>query len=718
MAQGVTRFPGVGCVVEFMQGNAPQIAWVLEEQGGRLRLLLPNRRETAMQASRLLPWSGPALGQIGGKDDIIALLEKHRARRAERVATINSLELWELSQGEVVRGSAHWFAELLEADPDADCVAACGHALLEFKSHFKFNPPDFEILPEDVVTARLVEQEMARKREVFAMESASLLRTLWETYQKGQVVPTPDSVSVEVADKVRGLIRRRLVDPETSEDESLWKQLVKGLPDDPHVPLYLAEAWGLVGAHHNFWLDRSGYEPGDSWGALFANTVETLLEPIRAANMPETPAATLPEPSCSLPFISVDSPTTRDVDDAFHMARLPSGEGWVLTLALACPAWQWPFESDFDKMVSQRGTSLYLPEATHHMLPEALGIDGYSLLAGQWRPALLVRCEVTNEGELISCEPAFSWVRLADNLQYEACERVLEREGREEAADRPLADDDAAVLAASQHVEQLRLGLALAEARMACRLRQGAVIIQRPEALISLQGEGKDVKVTVCEEPPLPMAHLLVAEHMMLANAGLARWAREKGLALLHRTQDVAVPKDYMGVWEAPHDIARVVKALAPACLEITPRPHAGIGEAAYAPSTSPLRRYADLINEAQILHYLTHGAGRYSAEALQALLPGLNAVLERVGQVQRFRPRYWKLLHVRQQGDKVWWPAVITEESETHVAVALPAQQLFVRARRQFFGERTHPGQAIEVRLGKVRPLQNEIAIVETREV
>ena len=59
MAQGLIRFPGAGCVVEFMQGNAPQIAWVLEEQGGRLRLLLPNRREMALQAGRLLPWAGP-----------------------------------------------------------------------------------------------------------------------------------------------------------------------------------------------------------------------------------------------------------------------------------------------------------------------------------------------------------------------------------------------------------------------------------------------------------------------------------------------------------------------------------------------------------------------------------------------------------------------------------------------------------------------------------
>ena len=40
------------------------------------------------------------------------------------------------------------------------------------------------------------------------------------------------------------------------------------------------------------------------------------------------------------------------------------------------------------------------------------------------------------------------------------------------------------------------------------------------------------------------------------------------------------------------------------------------------------------------------------------------------------------------------------------------------VRARRQFFGERTHPGQELEIRLGKVHPLQNDFQLLETREI
>ena len=92
MVQGLVRYPGAGCVVEFMQGNAPQIAWVLEEQNGRLRLLLPNRRETALQAARILPWPGPAYEKNCSRAAALEILERHKSRR--EVANVDPLELW------------------------------------------------------------------------------------------------------------------------------------------------------------------------------------------------------------------------------------------------------------------------------------------------------------------------------------------------------------------------------------------------------------------------------------------------------------------------------------------------------------------------------------------------------------------------------------------------------------------------------------------------
>ena len=122
------QYPSAGCIVEYLEGNAIQIALVTEESGGKLRLLLPNRRETRLTTSRLLPWAGPALGSVPGKDESARVLEQHRARREELAAALPVLELWEMSQGEVPEASAQWFAELAGQAGDADSVAACARA--------------------------------------------------------------------------------------------------------------------------------------------------------------------------------------------------------------------------------------------------------------------------------------------------------------------------------------------------------------------------------------------------------------------------------------------------------------------------------------------------------------------------------------------------------------------------------------------------------------
>ena len=130
------RYPAPGCVVEYLEGNAVQIALITEEAGGRLRLLLPNRRETRLNAPRLLPWLGPMYSADLGKEDAVRLLEQHRKSREELAADVPVMDAWELAQGEVAIAPAQWFAELFATDPDSDQVAAYGRALLACKSHF------------------------------------------------------------------------------------------------------------------------------------------------------------------------------------------------------------------------------------------------------------------------------------------------------------------------------------------------------------------------------------------------------------------------------------------------------------------------------------------------------------------------------------------------------------------------------------------------------
>lgn len=694
---GIVRHPGPGCIVEFMQGNRPVTAWVLEEQAGKLRLLLANRRETKLTANRLLPWSGPVYSGDLGRQQVIDLLELHRARRDERETTLDPLDLWTLAQGEVDRASLEWFAELLWEHPDVDDLAALGRAMLACKTHFKFQPPDFEIYSAEKVDARMAELESTRRREALVTAGNDFARILWDVHSRRRTLPpdtSPDRPAADIAAQLAALFMTRLADPDDHESETVWKQVTKGLPDDPHLALHLAKAWGLVPEHHNFWMDRAGYDPGNGWASRHTADIAALRAAVESARR---------EP-LTMPFISIDAATTRDIDDAFHIEPRDDG-GFRLWLALACPALAWPHGSELDKAVLRRATSIYLPEGTHHMLPEELGTGFFSLLAGQDRPALVLALEVAPDGELQSCVPGSAWVRLDANLTYEACEAGLD-------AASPLPDN-----AAAPHARKLAVADRLARALQACRIGRGAVVIERDDPKVTLSGEGPDTIVDIDGQPATPRSQSIVAEMMILANAGIARWAEENRVALLHRTQDVGIPREYAGVWRAPHEVARVVKALASSLLETAPRPHAGIGMPAYSPVTSPLRRYPDLINETQVLHALATGQGRWTREELDAMLPLLNARLDAAGQVQRFRPRYWKLLHFRQKGDKAWWHAVVTEENDAFVTVSLPHEQLLLRGRRAIFGDKVNPGQKFRVRVGKIHPLNNEIQILDAEE-
>ena len=734
------RYPAPGCVVEYMEGNAVQIALITEEAGGRLRLLLPNRRETRLNASRLLPWLGPLHGADLGRDEAVRLLEQHKKCREDLASDVPVMDVWEMAQGEVSVAPATWFAELFTSDPSADQVSAYGRALLACKSHFRFQPPDFQVFPADMVEKRLVEEKNRLEREALIAGGAAFLRMLWDVACRKRELPPPPAEgassgewpSADVAESLEEVLRSRMVDPEGQEFDALWRTLGKGLPDVPHLPLQLLVAWGKVPPHYNFWLDRAGYASGDDWWTAHRDEVDALVRAAESGQMPDaalfTPAAPTPcmcddaaasipaaapatsllfepgpLPESPLPFVSIDSASTRDVDDAFHVQS--TDDGYLLTLALACPALYWHFGGVLDRAVLHRGTSIYLPEGDCHMLPEVLGTAAYSLLAGTPRPALCVEIPVDAQGRYGSCRTYLARVRLAANLTYRDSQAVLDAQSEGLA----LPDNPAAA-----HAGQLSVGLELARKRQNTRIEDGAVVMDRPDPVISLEGEGADVRVHVGPDYCAPDAQMLVAEMMILASAAVAHWARERGMAMLHRVQDVVLPREYAGVWSTPQDMTRIMRALTPSGLEVQARPHAALGLDRYTPVTSPLRRYPDLVNEAQVVHFLCTGQPRWSEDALVSLLHALSPALDGAGQVQRFRPRYWKLLFFRQQGDKVWWSGVITEENDAFVSVSLPDQGMFVRGRRKLFDDRAHPGLQVDVRIGKVHPLYNEIMILE----
>ncbi|HKI82175.1 MAG TPA: RNB domain-containing ribonuclease, partial [Pseudodesulfovibrio sp.] len=197
---------------------------------------------------------------------------------------------------------------------------------------------------------------------------------------------------------------------------------------------------------------------------------------------------------------------------------------------------------------------------------------------------------------------------------------------------------------------------------------------------------------------------------------GLALWAKDNGVPLLHRTQDIALPPEAAGIFTEPAEILRSVKLLLPPTLETTPKRHAALGVAAYAPISSPLRRYTDFINMAQVSSFLASGEPRLDRDQLDQLITHLNMRIQAVGAVQRFRPRYWKLVYLAKRR-REFQPAVLVDEAGPMATLAMPHLQVNVRAPRKMLGDKLYPGQRFQINFSRIDPLTNEIRLSEALE-
>ena len=735
------QFPGTGCIVELMQGNSPLLAVVVDTQGEKLRLFTQGKKETTISPSRLLPWFGPVVAGNGStlpdRATLSKCLDETSRIRALLREEIAPEELWELAEGEVNKATALWFASLVWDPVSVDHVAAMGHVLMEYKTHFRFNPPDFEIHSPETVEKRLHEVEQKRLHDLVVLQGNTFFHKLWSSCM-GRTGPadacppnSPNNKSNHtsqghgffdlVPDKdltatLQAILFKQIQEPDA--DDALWKQVVKGLPADPHLPLLLAQSWGLVPDHYNYLLDRAGYDRGDTWAEPHTAAEATLAELL------QTLIPTLPEDTA--PFVCIDPAGTEERDDAFFVQCQPDGS-FAVKIAVACPSIVWPYGEALDSAVARRSSSLYLPEGDEHMMPHAMGSTLFSLDEGQERAAFITTLQIDADGKLLRVTPQIGKVRVSKSLTLEEAETafatsalygygdasVQETAQRTEAKAAGQATPLPASCVAMLH-DAYKLALTLKE----WRLGQGAVITERPDADIRVNMQTSPPDILLQQAPAAEAAHLTVGEIMVLANTSLAVWAGEQGIPLFYRTQDVGLPKEFSGVWKTPQDISRVVRSLPPAILQTVPRRHAGLAVPAYTTCTSPIRRYTDLVNQGQITHFLRHGSPVHTHETLQKMLPYVQARADAAQHIQRTRPRYWKFVFFAQKGDKEWWPGIICDENSNFVTISLPWAQLAVRGRRKLFGEKCIPGTAVEIRLGKAAPLRGEIAILEVREV
>src|SRR4051812_20053948 len=103
-----------------------------------------------------------------------------------------------------------------------------------------------------------------------------------------------------------------------------------------------------------------------------------------------------------LPFVTIDPPGARDLDQALHIER--RGDGHCVRYAIADPGAFIAPAGALDRDTHARGVTVYAPDRNVPLHPPSLSEGAASLLPGQWRPAIVWTLDLDARGELVATD--------------------------------------------------------------------------------------------------------------------------------------------------------------------------------------------------------------------------------------------------------------------------------------------------------------------------
>ncbi len=327
-----------------------------------------------------------------------------------------------------------------------------------------------------------------------------------------------------------------------------------------------------------------------------------------------------------LRVFSVDSETTRDFDDAVSIEQ--KGERITLGVHISNVAHVVEQGSFLDKGCLDRVETVYFPEGSMDMFPSELVERRLSLSAGSERPALSLFA-VFNEKDLTPIDYDFETtvVRVSQNLSY---------------------GDATDIFCETQWGRTL---IALADSLRRVRVEKGAFIVQLPELKISI---GDRDKISLYRDNMNSPAHRVISEFMVLMNRLCGDFFRKNGVPALFRSQTQDIGPEARDI--DPRDIlfpVKVIKHLKPTFVALTPKIHKSLGVDCYVQTTSPIRRYADVLMQRQLVSWLKGKKILYDESELQDTNTRLSLTTREIKNAQRSRGRYWLIRYIMENGIK-----------------------------------------------------------------
>ncbi len=320
-------------------------------------------------------------------------------------------------------------------------------------------------------------------------------------------------------------------------------------------------------------------------------------------------------PQANVNAFSIDDATTTEIDDAFSVVKLDNGN-WQIGVHIAAPSLGIPRDSEIDKIAAQRLSTVYMPGDKIIMLPDIV-VQAFTLCADRVCPALSMYIEVESASlSVLNYESRVEHIHVAANLRHDTLESLFnEQTLAESKLDYPYAHELTLLWNLAQKLEVGRGK----PSDNSTRQVDYNFHIENDYIKISQRRRGSPIDK-------------VVSELMILVNCEWGKQLAEHGFPGIYRTQQNGKVK-----------------------MSTVAAPHQGLGVAQYMWSSSPLRRYVDLVNQRQIIAMLRDKEPAYvkNDTALYTIMNDFDITYGSYNEFQRGMERYWCLRWLQQENIK-----------------------------------------------------------------
>lgn len=385
----------------------------------------------------------------------------------------------------------------------------------------------------------------------------------------------------------------------------------------------------------------------------------------KGAGFPALPVPLSPAlPRAAVQAFSIDDASTTEIDDAFSLTREADGK-LRIGIHIAAPALGIRRDDALDLVARQRMSTVYAPGTKITMLPDGV-IDAYTLAAGKTCPALSLYALVDPaDWSVLATETRAEAVPISSNLRHNDLDALVTEEALQSGAgDYPHKEDLALLWQWARVLEQGRMAK-----------REGFGLRPEQTNRVDFNFSVADDIVSIERRKRGAPLDKIVAELMIFANSNWGKLLHEHGVPGIYRAQGGA------GGWAARMQVRMLTHAA----------PHQGLGVDQYIWSTSPLRRYPDLLNQWQILACVEHGVAAPLAAPfkprdadLYAIVSAFEGVYSGYADFQSTMERYWCLRwldqHQAQRVDAVVLKEEVVRLVEIPLVIKLPAMPQLAR--------------------------------------